>query len=217
MSYAPFAANAPLSFVANPIPTPKTAIGREALKLYQAAVAAAEQIQNARDVSSAAATGLTEARTTYQAEVERGGREGQDADRERELALAVAARELEAKPEVHHVRYGAAVRAQREAVERWTVFIRDNLSTLIGAEMENEAQRASAELVKARTALAPVENAYAEIHERSRLLIETSIAGHPNADQLRAQWTLAPVPEAPLPDRALWDSSSDTEAEGENE
>lgn len=189
---------APLvAFPPNPIPAPTTPLGRQAKKLYDAATEAAGRIREARDARMEAATALIEAKEALRAEVERGGREGRDAERERELATAVATAGLLEDPTVFNVREEAARTAHEAAIAEWSQFIRTNLPDLLRDEMEAEAERVSAALIEARAKLSPIEQAYTEFHKRAQDLVVTAQGYDPT-------WNLAAVPEPPLPSPDLY-------------
>jgi hypothetical protein len=194
--------NAPsVAFPANPIPAPKTRLGKEAKRLYDAAIEAAQRIREAREAATEAATELIDAKAALHAEIERGGREGRDADREHELATAVATAGLLKDPAVFHVREEAARTAHEAAVHDWSQFIRANLPELLTGEMEAEAERVSAALVEGLARLAPIELAYAQFHKRAQDLVVTARGYDP-------AWNLAAVPEPPLPPRGLYHANA---------
>lgn len=185
------------AFPANPIPEPKTPLGKEAKRLYDAAIAAAGRIKEARDAASEAEQNLKDATDALRLEIERGGREGRDAEREDELATAVAKASLLQDPSVFRVRDEAARRAHQDATHVWSQFIKSNIDGLLIGELESEAEKVSKALIDMQAKLAPVEDAYRVFHSRARDLVVT-------ARGYDERWNLAQKPEPPLPPRDLY-------------
>ena len=209
MAVQPFNLGASAGLPANPIPNPKTALGKEALTLYEAAKTATARIRECRDAESDAARTLAEARAALHAEVARGGRDGQDIDREVELARELQARQLHADADLHNRRRDAALDAQRDAVQAWVYFVRNHTRELIEGELEDVAKRVSEELIAAREQAQPAEDAYRAFREQVRELTNIVVVGPdphtaaslgiPSRDDIALKWALAPDPEPPLP------------------
>jgi hypothetical protein len=193
-------------FPANPIPSPRTKLGKDALELYAYAETATERIQEARDAQVDAASRVEDAVVALRLEVERGGREGRNDDRERDLARELAAAKMLADQSVFAVRERAAFEASEAAKQAWRDFIAENLPALLAGEMEAEAVKVSKALIDAQEKLRPVELAFNEFHLRAQELIVT-------ARGTGDEWRLAQVPAPPLPARHLWTDEPAPEAQ----
>lgn len=189
----------PLSLPANPLPKPKSKIGKEALALHQAAQDACKRIQEARDAETEAVSAWSAAKQSLLSEIQRGGRDGRDADAEQELSAEVARLELLAQPNLLAERKSAAQAASDGAITAFQRFVTENASDLI-AELAPEAEKASADLVAIIEKVKPIEDTYKEVHERVRQLVILAYG-------FDERWNLADVPAPPLPNRALWDAS----------
>lgn len=214
MTVQPFSLGATDGLPANPIPNPKTALGKEALALYEAAKTATARVRECRDAEIDAARALAEARAALQAEVERGGRDGQERDREVELARELQARQLHADTDLHNRRRAAALDAQRDAVQAWVYFVRRHTRALIEGELEDVARRVSEALIAAREQTQPAEDAYRAVREQVRALTNVVVVGPdprtaaslgvPSRDDIALKWALASDPEPPLPAREVY-------------
>lgn len=214
MTVQPFILGAPAGLPANPIPNPKTALGKEALALHEAAKTATARIRECRDAETDAARALAEARAALQAEVERAGRDGQDVEREVELARELEARQLHADADLHNRRRAAALDAQCDAVKAWVYFVRRHTRALIEGELEDVGKRVSEALIAAREQAQPAEDAYRAFREQVRELTNIVVVGPdpqtaaslgvPSRDDIALKWALAPDPQPPLPAREVY-------------
>jgi hypothetical protein len=187
----------PEALDSNPIPSPRTAVGKQAKQLHDSAQEATARLRSVDEIRSEAARALAEAREALQAEIIRGGREGLDADRESELARELAGAEHLADGQSHALRYRAAIQAQRESVRTWLAFCWDHYTELLD-ELRPEAERASEDLTKALEKVRPAQDAYNEIAGRVYGLNRILAHGPDAADWARFM-ALRPTPQPPLP------------------
>jgi hypothetical protein len=199
----------PTPLPANPIPNPTSKTGKDALKAYNAAKDATTLVRDAENAANIANQALADARHAFQQEVARGGREGQDADKERELADAIRVAEIAADPTTHRIRYASAVTSQRQAVSNWSRFVTARVSELFEHEIEPDALRVSAELIEAQERLTPFDQKYAAVKARAVDLVSLVGVG---PGGLPHEWRLADYPQPPLPPRETYAPSREEPA-----
>ena len=188
----------PLRFPPRSYPEkPKTDATKHATQLYAEIVAADGRVQEAVSTAREAFADLESAKAAWNAEIERGGREGRDAEKERELSEALRRCEIFADPDTLNRRGEAAWDVQDAAVTEYQRFVHAHLPEIL-TELEGEAEKVSEELQAALAKLAPVEQKYEAVAERVGALVRSVHAADPD-------WSLAPSPLPPMPDRALWD------------
>jgi hypothetical protein len=203
------------SFPPNPIEKPKTDLGREALRLYDAIQEATGRCRVAREAESEAANALRDARTALERYFADSGASGElDAAREQELAEAFRRAEIAADSQLHGSRKRAALEGQHQAVNTWRNFIAANVAELLESELAPDAHKASDKLIRALEAARPAETEYQATAGRVRALVGVLAEG-PDAQRMHQLWALAEVPAPPLPHPNLWKATDEPDIEDE--
>lgn len=207
----------------NYIPNPRTELGKQALQRYKTAQEAVARVAACGDVERESIDALRNARSEYQSELARGGREGVDVDRETALAQALSAAEHRAAPDAHRTRRAAANKGVQEKSWSYISFVRQNCAALLAGEFEADAIKVHEDVEAARAALAPVEAAYRAQAERTSAFLKVAVSpGRSNHDQaatmgvdtdvdVARRWAL-PTDGPPLPARHLWDENAAPES-----
>jgi hypothetical protein len=188
----------------NPLPEPVTDLGKEALALRKAAEDATARLDGIRESRADLARRITVARAAWEAEVMRGAREGIDQGAEDKLSIELSALERSHNEDVFRARWRVATQTQRELTVAWRAFIWQHWSALVDGELREDAERVSAELVKALASIQPKQQAYDAVAARAWDLTRF-LAHGPDMQWWATNSQLPPAPAAPLPPQELLD------------
>jgi hypothetical protein len=193
----------PASLPALPFAKPTSPLGKQAASLHRAAQSATGRLSSVREAHAEAVARFKAAQAALQAEIVRGGKEGPDLDRERELSVELSAAERLADAGSFQLRYRSAVQEQRARVRDYRVFLWENVIQLLELEIRPEAETASAELVRALASIESQKQRYQAVRQRAYELLRITAAGE-FADYFGRSLQLAQEPLPPLPsDEAL--------------
>jgi hypothetical protein len=158
-----------------------------------------------RDIEDRHRTAVGEMRAAEEALLAQAREPGYDAHREVELADELKAARVLADPPMHHARVNAEQARFDRAIHAYKTHCQAHLAELL-AELTPEAEAATAELAKARAAVAPLAERYSDSRRRvERLLKHVRPARVFTSDEIadNAAWNLPEDESVPLPNPAV--------------
>jgi hypothetical protein len=203
------------------ITDPTTEAGKELVRLHAQAEEATRILHACEQAQQDAQAAVRVAEGALAAELDRGATSGeQNAKTEVGLVRKIEDARIAADPSLHVPRIEAAVGRQIDAVLAVRSHIECNITELL-AELMPDAERITAELAEARSAMSPYLQAYHEMAERVNTLTAAVhrfkqpapqnrfTVGQPIALNTYDRWALPPGDaEVPMPDAAVleqWD------------